>query len=152
MSLWKGFEVMGRENLPREQENWAIASIGIGAIRTTDGLYFLINKTVPETLMDEKKLDKKNKRYSKYLRQAANFERRLRYYRGSVILLNGLTFFRLYDLDEEKNKELIVPAIGMMVVSTYALIFPGPAERLLKTQNNVSLSVSPNSVFFSYSF
>ena len=154
IALTKGISVLDQDVKTDEEEKLGLAMVAIGSLRFADGTYFLFKKTLPEKQMDEGLLDVESVNYQRELERAARFEKRLRTYRGIVILLNGIGFMRLYDIDEEKNKLLLPPGLGMFVVSTYALVFPGPAEKLLaKTQSeNISWSIGPGSFSLSYRF
>lgn len=115
------------ESTDYEKENARILQL-IGLVRLGDGLWNMFSKSLPEQYLREGKLNPGSKEYKHYLSQAAEFERKLRFYRASVILANGLGFLSLYLYDTEKNKTMIIPGAGMFLVSFYAFWKRAPSE------------------------
>lgn len=143
-SMVKGDEAIKDDSATNAETNIGYALMGIGLLRLGDGGYFFINDSLVEKHLAAGKLDPTSKDYKKYLNEAVEFEKRLRTYRGAVILVNGLTFGLLYNEDNEKNEYALLPAVGMMFVGSYAIWAKGPAEKqLLKDKkNNLSFNVN----------
>lgn len=112
-------------------------------MRAIDGAYFLFNKSKPEILIDQGLLDESHPRYKENLIAAKEFEYKLRKYRSTVIFLNGVGFYGIYNEDPDRNKLSLYPAIAMMAVSTYAFFGKAPSEKVYdKKYSNMSWSLN----------
>ncbi len=134
-SMIKAQEALDDDKASKTENNIAYGILAIGLLRLTDGAYYFFNESPVEGLLKEGKLNPTSKDYKKHLREAAAFEKKLRTYRGIVIILNGLGFFALYDQDKDRNDYAVVPGVGMMLVGSYALWRKGPAET--QEQNDI---------------
>lgn len=128
MSIAKAALVLGDQEVTNAEKNYAYLLGVVGGMRLADGLYYLFRKSTPEIYLEQGALNPQSKLFKKHLNEARLFERRLRRYRSSVIFVNGIGFFGLYNENPDKNKLSLIPGLGMMCVSAYAFFIKGPAE------------------------
>lgn len=129
MSMVKSIQVLADEESTNAELNYATGLTAIGVLRLIDGFYYLFNESLPEVYLKQGKLDPNSKDFQNHLDEARAFEKKLRRYRATVIFLNGVGFFGLYNEDPEKNKLSIGPGLTMMCVAAYAFFGKGPAEK-----------------------
>lgn len=129
VSLYKSIQVMNDDESSNTEKNYSYILTAIGAMRLADGLYYFFTPSLPEIYLKEGKLNKSSKNFKTHLNESRKFEKRLRKYRATVIFLNGVGFFGLYNEDPEKNKLSLYPGLGMMLVSAYAFWGKAPAEK-----------------------
>lgn len=152
-TLVKALQVLDSEESNNTEKNIAYGLSIIGAARLADGFYYLFNDSLPEVYLREGKLNKDHKDFQANLNESRRFEKRLRRYRASVIFLNGIGLFALYDQDPERNKLSLYPGMGMMLVASYAFFGRAPAEDAYeRLYESPTVTFSPVRVNDSYAF
>lgn len=129
LSLYKSLQVLNDKESTNSEKNYGRILTVIGAMRLVDGLYYFFTPSLPEIYLKDGKLNPSSKNFKNDLNEARIFEKKLRRYRAAVIFLNGVGVFGLYSEDPEKNKLLLFPGMGMMLVSAYAFWTKAPAEK-----------------------
>jgi hypothetical protein len=137
LSIYNSVQILNDSDSTNKEKNFSYILTGIGVMRLIDGFYYIVTKSLPEDYQARGKLDKSNKNFKRNLKEAVAFERKLRKYRATVILLNGVGFLGVYTEDPEKNKLSLLPAIGMLTVSAYAYFAKAPAEKAYERLYNL---------------
>lgn len=127
-TLVKALQVLDSDETNNTEKNIAYGLSLIGTMRLIDGFYYLYKESLPEVYLKEGKLNRNHKNFQANLNEARRFEKKLRRYRATVIFLNGIGLFALYDQDPERNKLSLYPGMGMMLVASYAFWGKGPSE------------------------
>lgn len=149
MSLVKSTQVLTDDESTNTELNISYGLTAIGILRLIDGFYFLFKESLPETYLKEGKLKPSHPNFKQNLNEARMFEKKLRRYRSTVIFLNGVGFFGLYNEDPDNNKLSLYPGITMMMVSAYAWFGKGPTEKAydrILTTFNIAPNVIENKV------
>lgn len=129
ISLHKSLQVLNDDESTNAEKNFGYVLTAIGAMRLVDGLYYFFTPSLPEVYLKEGKLSSDSKDLKSNLNEVRRFEKKLRRYRASVIFLNGVGFFGLYNEDPKKNKLSLMPGVGMIIVSAYAFWGKAPGEK-----------------------
>lgn len=129
LSLTKSVEILQDKNSNDTEKKLGYLLTAIGLMRLSDGLYYMYHPSLPEVYQKEGKLDSAHPSFKENLIEAKNFEKRLRRFRATVIFLNGMGLFGVYNENPDKNQLVLLPAVGMMVVSSYAFWGKAPAEK-----------------------
>ena len=131
MTYFKAKSIIKDPTSTNYEKQLASGLTAIGILRFSDGLYFFFKSSLPEQLLADGKLDPDSPDQIASLKKAAQFERKLKFYRGGVIMLNGIGFLSVYAADPEKNTLALYPGLGMAIVSIYAMLKKAPAEKAL---------------------
>ncbi len=132
MSYFKAKAILEDKDSTSYEKDLANSLTAIGILRIGDGIFYLFRKSLPERLLDAGKLDPNSPDLIASLQEAASFERKLKFYRGGVIILNGIGFLSIYAADTKKNSLSLYPGLGMAFVSVYALFKKAPSEMALE--------------------
>lgn len=129
LSVYNSLKILNDTKSTNKEKNYSYLLTGIGLLRLVDGFYYMLTRSLPEIYEASGKLNISHENFQQNLQVAATFERKLRKYRSVVILLNGIGFLGVYNENTEKNKLLLLPALGMLTVSAYAFFGKAPAEK-----------------------
>ena len=130
---YRGITVLNDNQSTGSEKNTAYAILGFGSIRVIDGLYgFFFSTPVEKNLKKFQKL-KDNQQKIDFgemkLKEAANREKLMRYFRSFLIGGSGAALTSLAVIDYDKHKIQGYAGILMIGASIYRLLSKSPAEK-----------------------
>lgn len=123
MAIWQGSHVLTLDK-PKNHDVLAIATIGIGVGRLTDGIIHLFKPVKAEKLANQSMIQDE-----KTLKKLATRGRYARMARSSLIYANSALLLALYSKGDKDYKTFIYPGLIMGAVATFNLIRKSPEEK-----------------------